>query len=306
MLRATDPTRETDVTLPSPSSRLLFTAREKYLLAALSALTLAALLAPALPATAWPIPHYVDIRGWLGIPNAGDVLSNLAFLAMGVWGSERLRARTDAPVGTSWFFVGLILTCLGSGFYHLDPDMPQRLVADRLGMAVAFAGFLGVAASERISVRAGETVLVLMMVAGPLAAWAARENLTPWAVVQYGGMALAVGLALTRPRPGALGVPLGWVIVVYVLAKLFELCDATVFEATGHIVSGHTLKHLSAALAAWPVIRALGLTGRAPSHRSADMPPDARRPHPSALAAPSCIAPSQTGSGCETRSPAAD
>jgi hypothetical protein len=211
-----------------------------------------------LRAAAWHIPHFVDDRTWLGVPNAGDVLSNLAFLAMGVWGSERLRARNDAPVGANWFFVGLILTCLGSGFYHLDPDLPQRLVADRLGMAVAFAGFLGIAASERISTRAGEAVLVLTMIAGLLAAWVARENLTPWVVVQFGGMALAVGLALTRPRPGALGVPLGGVIAFYVLAKLLELGDVTMFEATGHMVSGHTLKHLAAALAAWPVIRALG------------------------------------------------
>ncbi|MCP3370244.1 hypothetical protein [Bradyrhizobium cajani] len=265
MLSANDSAQATDAILPSPSSRLLLTAREKCLIGALFVLALAALLAPALPAAGWHIPHFVDTRAWLGVPNAGDVLSNLAFLAMGVWGSERLRARTDAPVGASWFFVGLILTCLGSGFYHLDPDVPQRLVADRLGMAVAFAGFLGIATGERISVRAGEAVLVLMMVAGLLAAWVARENLTPWVVVQFGGMALAVGLALTRPRPGALGVPLGGVISFYVLAKLFELGDATIFEATGHIVSGHTLKHLAAALAAWPVIRALRPTGFAPS-----------------------------------------
>jgi hypothetical protein len=235
------------------------------LIGALFLLALVALLAPALPAAAWHIPHFVDGRPWLGVSNAGDVLSNLAFLAMGVWGTERLRARNDAPVGASWFFVGLILTCLGSGFYHLDPDVPQRLVADRLGMAVAFAGFLGIAASERVSLRAGEAVLVLMMIAGLLAAWVARENLTPWVIVQFGGMALAVGLALTRPRPGALGVPLGGVIFFYVLAKLFELGDVTMFEATGHIVSGHTLKHLAAALAAWPVIRTLGLTARGPS-----------------------------------------
>ncbi|WP_314954793.1 hypothetical protein [Bradyrhizobium cosmicum] len=242
-------------------------AREKCLIGALFILTLAALLAPALPAAAWHIPHFVDSRPWLGVPNAGDVLSNLAFLAMGVWGTERLRARNDAPVGASWFFVGLILTCAGSGFYHLDPDAPQRLVADRLGMAVAFAGFLGIAVSERVSARAGEAVLVLMMVGGLLAAWVARENLTPWVVVQFGGMALAVGLALTRPRPGALGVPLGGVIFFYVLAKLFELGDVTIFEATGHLVSGHTLKHLAAALAAWPVVRALRpvATGLAPS-----------------------------------------
>jgi hypothetical protein len=57
------------------------------------------------------------------------------------------------------------------------------------------------------------------------------------------------------------------VIFFYALAKLFELGDVTIFEATGHIVSGHTLKHLAAALAAWPVIRALRPTGSAPSPR---------------------------------------
>ncbi|WP_298242920.1 hypothetical protein [uncultured Bradyrhizobium sp.] len=258
-MRADDPAEANAATLPSIPRRLPFGAlhaREKYLIGGLVALALAALLAPPLPAAAWHIPHFVDGRVWLGVPNAGDVLSNLAFLAMGVWGSERLRARVDAPVGASWFFAGLILTCLGSGFYHLDPDVPQRLIADRLGMAVAFAGFLGVAASERVSARAGEAVLVLMMIAGLLAAWVARDNLTPWVVVQFGGMALAMGLALTPARPGALGVSLGGVIFFYVLAKLFELGDVIVFDATAHIVSGHTLKHLAAALAAWPVIRA--------------------------------------------------
>ncbi len=270
MLRATDPVQETAVPLAPPSGPLAFavpTTRESCLFGALFILTLAALLAPALPAAAWHIPHFVDNRSWLGVPNAGDVLSNLAFIAMGVWGSERLRARNDAPVGASWFFVGLILTGLGSGFYHLDPDAPQRLVADRVGMAVVFAGFLALASSERISTRAGEVVLVLTMVAGLLAAWVAHENLTPWVIMQFGGMALAAGLALMRPRPGAIGVRLGGVLVFYVVAKLLEQGDAAVFEATGHVISGHTLKHLAAALAAWPLIRALKPTDSVPCPR---------------------------------------
>lgn len=258
----------TDLTLLAGSGRVIPPLRrEKYLIAALLVLTLVAMLAPALPASAWHIPHFVDTRIWLGLPNAGDVLSNLSFLIMGIWGLVRLRARRDLPVGAGCLFIGLILTCIGSGYYHLDPDAPERLVADRLGMAVAFAGFLGVAAGERISIRAGRAVVVLVTAAGLLAAWAARENLTPWVVVQFGGIALAVGLALTRARPGALGVPLAGVIVFYVLAKILELGDAAVFEATGHMVSGHTLKHLAAALAAWPVIRALRSTGPAPSPR---------------------------------------
>ena len=34
--------------------------------------------------------------------------------------------------------------------------------------------------------------------------WVGRDNLTQWTVLQFGGMALAVGLALTLPRSGAL------------------------------------------------------------------------------------------------------
>jgi len=230
--------------------------REICLIGALLALVLVACLAPALPAAEWHTMHFADTRAWLGLSNAGDVLSNLPFLAMGVWGFVCLRACRDVPMGASWFFAGLILTCLGSGFYHLHPD-ETRLVADRLGMAVAFAGFLGIAVGERISVRAGQAVVVLMTAAGLLAVWVGRDNLTQWTVVQVGGMALAVGLALTPPRSGALGVRLASVILFCALAKFFELSDAVLFEATGHIVSGHTLKHLTAALAAWPVIQAL-------------------------------------------------
>lgn len=266
-----DSARTTVTQFPLAASRVPFAAlqhREKYLIAALCILGLAALFAPVLPAAAWPIPHYVDTRTCLGVPNAGDVLSNLAFLVMGVWGLARLHARNDAPVGAHCFFVGLILTWTGSSFYHLDPDLPQRLIADRLGMAVAFAGFLGIAVGERVSVRAGKATVELVLVAGLLAAWLARENLTPWVVVQFGGMALAVALALTRPLPGALGVPLGSVLFFYVAAKFFELGDVTMFDATGQIVSGHTLKHLAAALAALPVVWALRSTAPASSQRA--------------------------------------
>ncbi|MGL6204168.1 MAG: hypothetical protein ACRC2X_07620, partial [Giesbergeria sp.] len=56
---------------------------------------------------------------------------------------------------------------------------------------------------------------------------------------------------------------LGAVIAWYGAAKLLELGDHAVFEATGQWVAGHSLKHLAAAAAAWPVLRALhSVTGR--------------------------------------------
>ena len=39
--------------------------------------------------------------------------------------------------------------------------------------------------------------------------------------------------------------------------KALELADAPVFALTQQLISGHSAKHLVAALAAWPVVRAL-------------------------------------------------
>ena len=46
------------------------------------------------------------------------------------------------------------------------------------------------------------------------------------------------------------------VVGFYALAKLLETFDRAVFS-TGHIVSGHTLKHLAAAAAGWWILRML-------------------------------------------------
>lgn len=42
--------------------------------------------------------------------------------------------------------------------------------------------------------------------------------------------------------------------MVYALAKVFEYFDEQIY-AIGHVVSGHTLKHLVAAAACWVVLR---------------------------------------------------
>jgi hypothetical protein len=68
---------------------------------------------------------------------------------------------------------------------------------------------------------------------------------------------MVLGLTLTRPIPNSLGIALVWVVFFYALAKVCESFDHGIFEATGHLVSGHTLKHLVASLAALPIIRAL-------------------------------------------------
>lgn len=247
--------------------------REGFLLAACAVLMLAAVLAPAVPGHLHS-HGFADPRPWLGIPCAMDVLSNLGFALMGVWGLACLARGAvrgadgvpraawprDAVACAALFFGGLVLTSAGSAWYHWQPD-DAGLVWDRAAMAVAFAGMLGLAAGSRISGRAALVLAGFSLAAGLVAVvvWHTGGNLLPWIVLQFGGMALVLGLACLRAQPGALSLPLAVVIVIYALAKLLELADHEVFAATAGWVSGHSLKHLVASFAAVPVLYALAM-----------------------------------------------
>lgn len=246
--------------------RATWSRRERTLAGVFALLFMLALLAPALATPALALGSFADDRAWHSLPHAMDVLSNLPFALLGLWGLWQLR-HVDGPEGRvpgstldcAWlFFVGLLSTAAGSAFYHLAPDT-LRLAADRAGMAVAFAGLIGLAVCERVSPRAGWAAAWVMLAGGLLAAavHADTGNVLPWALVQFGGMGLVLWLAWLKPVPGAAGLRLGWVIGCYALAKAFELADHAVYEWTAQAVSGHTLKHLVAAGAAWPVLQML-------------------------------------------------
>lgn len=233
---------------------------EQVLLAALLAALAFAAWGPSVAQHA-QYHAFADQRGWHGLPCAMDVLTNLPFALAGLWGLVRLwqaslQRRLDAHGQLAGvFFGGLLLTAAGSSYYHWQPDN-HGLAWDRLGMVVAFAGLLGMAVAERISLRTGVVTMATTLLAGPVAVlvWYMSGNLLPWVVVQSGGMLLLLALALCQPTPDGWGLPLMAVVVFYMLAKLLELGDHTVFGWTGGLVSGHSLKHVVAALAAWPVI----------------------------------------------------
>lgn len=204
--------------------------------------------------------HFADQRAWLGLPCAFDVLSNLPFALAGLLGLRALGAQPGMGADArgqlaALFFAGLVVTAVCSGYYHWQPDN-AGLAVDRLGMVLAFAGLLGAAVADRVSVRMGRALALAVLLLGPVsvAVWWARGNLLPWAVLQGGGMLLVMVMAL-RPRLAeGWGLPLMAVIAWYALAKLLELGDHTVFTATQGWVSGHSLKHVAAAMAAWPVL----------------------------------------------------
>jgi len=223
-----------------------------------------------MPAIAQPGEYFpfADQRPWMGIPNAADVLSNLAFVVVGLLGLYRLQQgqRTLEPVAKlslNVFFLGLFLTGFGSAYFHWNPTN-DTLVGDRLPMTLAFAGVFGAVLAERVSTRSGLVVLLIMLVMGPTSVyyWKATGDIGPYAVVQFGDMA-GILLLLSLTARGHDPFPWWSLIAWYGFAKILETGDVFVWNATRELFAGHALKHLAAAMGGLAIANALVRPGRA-------------------------------------------
>ena len=209
--------------------------------------------------------HFADRRTLLGVPNCLNVLSNAPFVligAVGLWfvacrGWQRRRFLTAEE---RWpfllFFLGVLLTGFGSAYYHLEPNN-ARLVWDRLPMALAFMALFASILAERVGVRIGLALLFPLVAAGvgSVFYWAEMDDLRPYYLVQFYPMLAIPLLLLLFPArytgTGFLFLALFW----YLLAKLAEhLLDHRLMFWTGW-VSGHTVKHLLAAVGACCILR---------------------------------------------------
>ena len=249
----------------------------------------AALLLPAVPQSL-EYHHFADRRDLLGIANFLDVVSNLGFLIVGIAGLVIVfggRARFEFG-SERWpyavFFLGALLTALGSGYYHLAPDN-ESLFWDRLPMTIAFMGLVSSQIVDRINIRAGLALLVPMLLLGAASViyWRVTEragvgNVLPYGILQGYSVIIVLLLARLSPSRYTRGNDLYWVFGWYVLSKLLETFDAEVLHLGG-VVSGHTLKHVAAALAGFTVCYML--MHRTLQEPSADLPSNLLEERPS-------------------------
>jgi hypothetical protein len=246
-------------------------AGKRLLVLAAAVIAAVAVLLPPIPQPHW-YHVFADQRRFLGIPNFNNVVSNLPFAAVGLWGVVFLIRAGRVQDGRYFLdrrqrwpymmvFVGLILTAAGSSYYHVQPDN-IRLVWDRLPIVIVLMSLLAAIVAERISLRAGLSLMPLLLFIGlgSVLQWRASEvrgagDLRFYAAVQlYAVLFLLVALLL--PSRYTRGRDLAMVAGLYVLAKILEAMDRPIFEL-GHIVSGHTLKHLAAAGAGYWILRML-------------------------------------------------
>ena len=212
--------------------------------------------------------HFADRRGTINIPNFYNVLSSLPFVIIGVMGM-RLVALDQAQGSLvelqdvyMTFFAGVFLTGFGSAYYHYHPDN-QTLLWDRLPMTIAFMAFFSAIVGETISSQIALKLFIPLLVSGiaSVVYWYVSElkgsgDLRAYVLVQFLPV-LLIPLILWLFNSRLNGNKYIWgVIGAYTVSKLMEFFDARIYSALD-VISGHSLKHLFAAFAAFIYYRAL-------------------------------------------------
>jgi len=249
-------------------------------IAILAAVTAAAAIAasfvPAFPQD--PAYHdFADRSRVLGIAHFGDVASNLGFLLVGTLGlafmAGRRGARLFAVPGERWpfrlYFAGLAAAALGSGYYHLDPSN-AALAWDRLALSVPTMALLAAFIVDRIhnGLAALATLPVLLILgAGSVVTWhlseaAGHGDLRFYALVQILPVLLIPLICLLFEGRHTSGKYVLYMVFWYLLARICELLDRQIDGVLGGLVSGHTLKHLFAAVAAYAMLAMLRAASR--------------------------------------------
>jgi hypothetical protein len=205
-----------------------------------------------------PIPQdpgyhvFADVRTCLGLQNFGNVASNLLFLAVGAIGMAWCYRNSGTTARLSWFvfFLGVALVFFGSGYYHREPN-DDSLVWDRLPMTVAFMGLFAALLSEHLSAKLELRLLVPALVVGIASVflWKATNDLRVYVWVQATPLLVIPYVIAVYPGRHTHRHYLLYGVGFYALAKVAELLDYRIYDATLTAISGHSLKHMLAAAA---------------------------------------------------------
>ena len=211
--------------------------------------------------------NFADQRYISGIPHFWNVVTNIPFLVLGITGFFKIQNQElrgvlpDLFKAYLTFFLGLVLTGLGSGYYHLDPSN-STLVGDRMAITISFMSFFVLIFGESISTKTASRLLAPLLLFGlaSVVYWNITEkigtgDLRFYALVQFLPMLLIplillfYGSCLSGRR---------WILailLVYGAAKITEMYDHQIYELIGF--SGHSLKHLIAAFGAFLFLKGL-------------------------------------------------
>lgn len=194
--------------------------------------------------------QFIDQRTFFGIPNMMDVGSNIFFMLVGLWGLALLASKQQLSLRKPWFwfFLSVLLVAPGSAFYHWAPN-DFTLIWDRLPMSIGFMALYITLLSEHID-ESFERWLIPSVAIGLLSVvvWALTHDLRFYYIVQFSSFLTVPMILVLFNSRFTKKIYYFLALSFYALAKVTEVKDREIFEVSAGLMSGHTLKHILAAI----------------------------------------------------------
>ncbi|MAX67808.1 MAG: hypothetical protein QF441_05015 [Bacteriovoracaceae bacterium] len=194
---------------------------------------------------------FADQSHVLGITHFYDVITNIFFAVIALWGLVKIQDKTKWP-----FLMGVLLVAPGSAYYHLLPT-DERLLWDRLPMVIAFCSLSSWLFIKffKISGKRSLYVLFLSNFVGltSILYWVFKDDLRFYYWVQLAPILLLCGVSLLYSKLFNNRLYIFFAFSSYILAKILEHNDLAILNFMG--ISGHSLKHCFAAVAVYFLIK---------------------------------------------------
>ena len=205
--------------------------------------------------------NFIDSKTIFNIPNFYNVISNFGFILLGCFGFTKAITKNKKSYLLYFLLGGILLTGIGSGYYHWHPNN-TTLVFDRLPMVIVFMTFFTFIISNYISSKNRGTYHITFLGVGIASVlyWSYTErlgvgDLRPYALVQFLPMLLIPLIIFLYRNKNNHSYYIFPVLSFYALAKLSEHFDKFIYTFSKETISGHSIKHVFAAIAAYYIYK---------------------------------------------------
>ena len=200
--------------------------------------------------------NFADQRTVFNIPNFSNVITNLAFAIIGIIGFIFCIKNRQKEAPWSWiiFFAGVIIVFIGSGYYHWNPGN-DSLVWDRLPMTIGFMGLFIAILSEYANPKIERFLLLPITLLGfsSVVYWHYFDDLRFYYWIQLIPLLVIPVVLIVFKGKYTRQSNLIFALIFYLLAKFAEEYDKEIFSFSYEKFSGHSLKHILAALGAFTI-----------------------------------------------------
>ena len=185
-----------------------------------------------------PLPasyhNFADKRTFMGIPNAMDVISNIAIVIPALYLLQKQKK-------FSLLSIHILLIALASTYYHLQPT-DDRIFWDMLFIATTHVVLLSYFIKDEYSIilYIGSILTVVY--------WKQYNDLRPYILLLIGIPLYIISLIYKNKKVNNYLYP---IVIFGIMARVIEHNDHYVYKMTSNMISGHTAKHITGSIMIW-------------------------------------------------------